>query len=78
MRFKLKANGKTYEVVPTGVRYSCHAAGLECAASGDDSDVSCTGVNPVKPGQHFDGRCIEGKWEDHIFVEVTDVPSDRS
>ena len=61
MRFKLKANGKTYEVVPAVSPNACRSANAVCASRDEPTNTCLT---------WFGDRCIDGKWQDHVFVEV--------
>lgn len=61
MRFKLKANGKTYEVVTAVSPNVCHSADAVCAARYEPSNTCRS---------WFGNRCVGGKWHDRIFVEV--------
>lgn len=82
MRFKMKANGKTYEVVPAGAGWACHKdEDTACAAFDSDSDVGCDVDSHrahTKTGCHFGGLCTVGKLAGHIFLEVLDVNSNRA
>ncbi len=67
MRFKLKDDGKTYDAVPAEGGLCQTVDGRACASydSGECRNM-------------FASACVHGKYRNCVFVEVVDVPSNRT